>query len=215
MRKNRNTLQKPTVPVDLPGNVVPKVQSGTQHVKVQSGTQHARVRSRPSALVVEVKANDFPALARKIRGGVDPSAIGDSVMGMRDAKASSLLIEVRGGQTRLDAVTAEIARTAGLEVAVRTLQQRALLEIRDLDQWSSSVEVLEEVANATDTGAKTLKAVSLRKRFGGIQTALVSLSLEKVAESSRCWQITCGPGQLQEEAGRVENALLPLSSAWP
>jgi len=76
---------------------------------------------------VEIKADNFPALARKIRGGVDPAVIGDSVRGMRQAKSGGLLIEVRGGQTRLDAVRAEIARTVGSEVAVRTQQQRALL----------------------------------------------------------------------------------------
>lgn len=150
VKKKRNTSHKPTMPDDLPGNVVTKVQGKTQHPRVLSG---------PSALLVEVKADDFPALASKIRGGVDPTVIGDSVMGMRQAKSGGLLIEVRGGQTRLDAVKAEIARTADSEVAVRTLQQRALIEIRDLNQRSSSEEVLEEVANATGTGEETLKAV--------------------------------------------------------
>lgn len=57
---------------------------------------------------MDVKPDDFPALARKIRGGVDRGVIGDSIIGMRQAKSGGLLIEVRGDQARFDAVRSEI-----------------------------------------------------------------------------------------------------------
>jgi len=44
------------------------------------------------------------------------------------------------------------------------------------------------VANATGTGAETLKAVGLKKRFGGTQMALVSLPLDasrKIVDAGR------------------------------
>ncbi|CAI6347705.1 unnamed protein product [Macrosiphum euphorbiae] len=142
-----------------------------------TATAKPRVRARPSAIIVDVKSEDFPALARKIRGGVDQGVIGDSIIGMRQAKAGGLLIEVRGDQARFDAVRAEISRSAGSEVEVRALQQRAMVEVRDLDQWSTVEEVAAATAAATGILSEQLKVFSLRKRFGGSQSALVLLPI--------------------------------------
>jgi len=60
--------------------------------------------------------------------------------------------------------------------------------VRDLDQWTSSAEVLDAVANATRLGKEDVRVVSLRKRFGGAQMALVSIPLresKKLIESGR------------------------------
>jgi len=134
-----------------------------------------RVKTRPLAILVDVATADYPEIAKKIRGGVDQKVIGDSVVGMRQTRSGGLLIEVRGDQARLEEIRAEVARSAGSEVGVRALQQRALVEVVDMDQWSSSGEVLNAVANATSTDQVCIKVVSVRKRFGGSQTALVSL----------------------------------------
>ncbi|XP_029348437.1 uncharacterized protein LOC115034968 [Acyrthosiphon pisum] len=136
-----------------------------------------RVRSRPQAILVGVKAEEFPALAKKIRGGVDHGVIGDSVVGMRQAKSGGLLIEVRGDQDKLEAVRAEISRSAGTEFEVRALQQKVLIEVRDLDQWTTADEVMEAMATATGSPPESLKVVSLRKRYEGTQMALVSLPI--------------------------------------
>ncbi|KAF0736585.1 CCHC-type domain-containing protein [Aphis craccivora] len=107
-KRKRKILHKTTMPDDMPGNVETIVQG--------SSTLHRKVRTRPPALLVEVKADELPALARKIRGGVDREIIGDSIIGMRQAKSGGLLIEVRGDQGRFDAVRSEISRSAGPEV---------------------------------------------------------------------------------------------------
>jgi len=135
----------------------------------------SRVRSRPQAILVGVDAEEFPALAKKIRGGVDRGVIGDSVVGMRQAKSGGLLIEVRGDQGKFKAVRAEISRTAGAEFEVRALQQKVLVEVRDLDQWTTVDEVMEAMATANGSPLESLKVVSLRKRYEGTQTALVSM----------------------------------------
>jgi hypothetical protein len=62
-------------------------------------------------------------------------------------------------------------------IEVPDLQQRALVEIQDLDQWTSSSEVLQAVSSSVGIGQKTMKVISIRKRFGGFQIALVSLPL--------------------------------------
>jgi len=130
--------------------------------------------TRPPAILVDVSREDFPELAKKIRGGACRDIIGNRVVGMRQAKSGGLLIEVRGNAEEVSAVRAEISRSAGAEIGVRTLQQRELLEVRDLDQWSDGPEVLEAIALASGCDTAALRLVSLRKRFGGVQRALVS-----------------------------------------
>jgi len=136
-----------------------------------------RVRSRPQAILVGVKAEEYPALAKKIRGGVDRGVIGDSVVGMRQAKSGGLLIEVRGDHEKFEAVRAEISRSAGTDFEVRALQQKVLVEVRDLDQWTTGDEVIEAMASATGSPPESLKVVNLRKRYEGTQMALVSLPI--------------------------------------
>lgn len=145
---------------------------------VKPTTTRQRARGRPSAILVNVGAEEFPALARKIRGGVNQAITGDSVVGMRQAKSGGLLIEVRGDIEHIEAVRAEVTRSAGPEVQVKSLQQRALVEILDLDEWTNTDEVSQAVANAVSIGQNTIKVVSLRKRFGGSQLVLVSLPQE-------------------------------------
>jgi len=146
--------------------------------KTSNTDKPAATRSRPSVILVNVGTDQFPELAKRIRGSVNQVITGDSIVGMRQAKTGGLLIKVRGDQEHIEAVHAEVARSAGPDVQVKTLQQRALVEIRDLDQWTSSEEVNHAVASAASTDKDTIKVVNLRKRFGGSQMALVSLPIE-------------------------------------
>lgn len=135
-----------------------------------------------------MSSENLPELAKKIRCGVSLDAIGDSVSGMRQAKTGGLIIEVRGDSSKVEAVRNEISRSAGSEVEVKTLQQKSLLEIRDLDQWTISEEVVDAVATATGVGREAIKVMSVRKRFDGTKTALVlvpTTSLRNVLASGR------------------------------
>jgi len=122
---------------------------------------------------VNVGREDFPALARKIRTNVSREITGDSVVGIRQAKSGGLLIEVRGDQARVEAVRAEIAKSAGPTVDVRSLQRKDLIELRDLDEWSTKKEVVGASETASGTDEDAFRVVSLRKHLGGSQSALV------------------------------------------
>lgn len=140
-------------------------------------------RSRPSAILVDgASLEEFPALVQRIRKGVDKGAIGSKVVGMRQARSGGLLIEVRGDAAQVDAIRAEVARSAGSGVAVNALVRKATLEIRDLDQWTSREEVLDAVAAASGVAPDSLKVLSLRARFGATQVAVVSVPATVVAK---------------------------------
>lgn len=56
---------------------------------------------------------------------------------------------------------------------MRTLHQKTLLEIRDLDKWIDEEEVADSVATAIGTKRDAVRLLSLRMRYGGTQTALI------------------------------------------
>lgn len=132
------------------------------------------MRSRPPAILVHVSKEDFPALSKKIRGEINHEVTGNHIVGVRQAKSGRLLIQVRGDPSQVEAVRAEVARTAGLEIGVKTLQKRTTFEIRDLDEWSNHNEIISAVAAGSGADCAMVRVVSLRKQFGGVQVVLVS-----------------------------------------
>lgn len=122
---------------------------------------------RPLAIMVEASREEFPALVRKIRGRVSRDIIGNHVVGLRQAKSGGLLIEVRGDTDQIETVRAEVSRSTCTEVHVRTIQQRAMLEIRDIDEWTSKEKVVDAVATSSGTGRDAVKVLNLRRQVGG------------------------------------------------
>jgi hypothetical protein len=145
-------------------------------------TNSCKSRVRPPAIMVNVNKEDFPQLARRIRCGVDGEIIGSHIVGMRQAKSGGLLITLNGDREQVEKVRAEIARSAGDGVEVKSLQQRQTLEIRDLDEWTDKDEVVEAISRQTETPVTLVKVLSLRKKFGGAQAAIVSVPLDSATK---------------------------------
>ncbi|KAL4126329.1 hypothetical protein QTP88_010551 [Uroleucon formosanum] len=112
-------------------------------------------------------------LRRRLYVSITQSVIGDHVVGMRQTKAGSLRIELKGDQQQIEAVRVEVSRTTGANVEVKSLQQ--MVEIRDLDQWTDGEEVASAMVAETGVNRDSLKVVSVRERFGSTQTALVTM----------------------------------------
>jgi len=75
-----------------------------------------------------------------------------------------------------------------------------MVEIRDLDQWFHSEEVVGAVAAETGINRDALKVVSVRKRFGGTQSATV------LVPSAACQKMLAH--------GRIEDKVFPVNLLW-
>ncbi|VVC42972.1 Hypothetical protein CINCED_3A017703, partial [Cinara cedri] len=95
---------------------------------------------------------------------------------MRQVRSGGLLIEVRGDTAQVEAIRAEVARSAGEEVSVKSLQAMTMVEVRDLDQWSTSEEVSGAINAATDADQAAIRVLSIRQQFGGTQAAVILVS---------------------------------------
>lgn len=125
---------------------------------------------------------DFSALAQKIKTGIDKNTVGNNIVGITKTRNGSLLIKVRGDQSALDTVKDEESRAAGGEAAISLLQQRTLIEIRDIDAWSGQSDVRDSIHQEMLIPEDSIKVVSLRSAFGGSQTALVLLPTANAKE---------------------------------
>lgn len=147
----------------------------TQCSKMAVGRSSAWTRT--TAILVDVAKENFPALAQRIKSGVNKGVIGNHVTGIRQAKSGCLCIEVRSDQKEIEAVRAEVTRSAGSEMVVRSLQRRRLVELSNLDEWTTK-EVSVAVAAFAEEQEDTFRVASIRKLYGGVQTALVSAPTE-------------------------------------
>jgi len=85
---------------------------------------------------------------------------------MRKAKNSGLLIELREHPTTVEMVRAELARTAGEGIGVRTLQKKEVINISDLNEWSDKPEIIEAVSKATGAHHSQISILNLRRQYG-------------------------------------------------
>lgn len=155
-----------------------KLSGGEQANKVD---KPRRTRRRPPAIMVDATSyDDFPALARRIKSGMDDQC--DAITGMKKTRNGGLLLEVRGDDTVLESIRMKVADSAGQEVKVRLLQQRTLLEIRDIDAWSNKEEITDSLEKEAAISKENVKVISLRASYGGSQTALVLLPASQAHE---------------------------------
>lgn len=68
-----------------------------------SGIQ--RTRTRPAGIMINIdNQDDFPALAKRVKSGVNRDTVGDATTSMSKTKNGGLLLEIRGDQTVVDTV---------------------------------------------------------------------------------------------------------------
>lgn len=92
---------------------------------------------------------------------------------MKQTRNGGLLIKVRGDPNQVEVVKAEVARTTGSEVNGRFFQQRKLVEVRDLDEWTHKTEVINAITAFSDIGLDFIIVVNFRSQYGRTQAALV------------------------------------------
>jgi len=109
-----------------------------------------RVRTRPPEILVDVAScNDFPALTKRIKDGMDSKTIGNGITSMKKAKNGGILMEIRGDDAAVEAIRSEVAKSAGQDVSIRLLGQKTLLEIRDIDAWTGKEDIADCITRET------------------------------------------------------------------
>lgn len=119
-------------------------------------------RSRADALATDNKITD--------------QAIGDSISKMRETRNGNVLIEILGGNEAVEVVKKEFEKVLRPGESVKSLEQRSLIQLRDLDCVTTKEDVSEAIRRETGVSPEDVKVLTIRQAFAREQTSVVLIS---------------------------------------
>lgn len=130
-------------------------------------------RARPLAIIVTKNEENFPQLLKTIRQTVNPAVTGNAITKMCKTTNGKLLVEINGGAGGAETVREEVRRSLDPTAKVWRMTDESPIEVRDLNDETTSEEVLGAIS--VQTGDSAARLVSLRRVYGSAKTAVVIL----------------------------------------
>lgn len=146
--------------------------------QLQKRKQRKRT-DRPDALIVRPKEKEnYAEILKRVKNDVPLEKASDCVDKIRRTATGDMLIVLTKDHTdKVPGLQNAIAELLGEEATVLRKGPEKDLEIRDIDELTSKEEILEALQRAAggERGIALDAIKSLRKAYGGTQTALVRL----------------------------------------
>lgn len=186
-RRDGTPKEAKATPIRTKGARTPKgaKKDEWQKVKSKKATRDAKKvkqrleRSRPDAIVIQTKdhgADTYANILRKVKTDPALKAIAESVTGIRRTQKGELLLQLKETGDKTTEITNNISVALGQTATVRTLSHRISIECRDIDEITTKEEICSALNELLGSeGVAPTDVVSLRKAYGGMQTATVSL----------------------------------------
>lgn len=115
---------------------------------------------------------------KNIRSKVDTGVIGHTIVKVREIRNGNVLIEVIDGSETAEVVRKEVEKTLRPGESARSLEQRTLIQIRDLDCATIKQEVVEAVQRDYGVNPEDAMVLNIRPIYGGEQATVLLIPLE-------------------------------------
>lgn len=135
-------------------------------------------RSLPKAVVIKRGELSFAESVKNIRSKVDANVVGHRISKIRQTRTGDVLIEILGGSEAAETVRSEVEKSLASGEIVKSLEQRTLVQLRDLDCVTVKTDVQEALSDETGIPADQITVTGIRPAFGGKQSTIVSLPRE-------------------------------------
>lgn len=134
-------------------------------------------RLRPDAIVIKAaEGTSYADILRKIKTDVSLKSIGDEVTTIRRTVNGDLLLQLKNNSENTASYRSSINEALGSEAKVRALSQKTLIEIRHIDEITTTEDVLDAIKCQIDQDEIPENTdISMRKTFGSTQIASISL----------------------------------------
>lgn len=176
-----------------------KVESrGRQKRDKQKPQERQNQRSKPSlpnALVIQKKGElSYAEILSKVKKDASLKELGESVAKIRrTAKGDMILILSKASQKTTSQFQTAIQGALGTEAAVISRIQETLIEIKDLDEVTTTQEIVQALMTATeDLKIDDISVKSLRKAYCGTQSAVVILPTEAAKKVTNLGKLRVG-----------------------
>lgn len=132
---------------------------------IAKATVAPRIKTLPRAVVIKRGESSFSDTVKNIRTKVNVEAIGDSISKMSETRNGNVLIEILGGNEAAEVVKKKIEKALGPGESVRSLEQRSLIQLRDLDCVTTKEDVSEAIRRETGMTPDDVKVLTIRHVF--------------------------------------------------
>lgn len=128
------------------------------------------------AILIKMKDKSYAELLKTMKSTVDPKETGAEIKEIRKTKNGELLLTVRNGSSKAEALKKDIAEKIP-GVTASLLMKRKVLHIRDLDEITTEEEVRQAVAKAISVKCENVDVRALRPAYRGKKNATVILAV--------------------------------------
>lgn len=140
-------------------------------------------QQRPDAIIIETKGDlSYAQILRNVKADPKLEEIGKAVSRIRRTQKGGLLLQLDGTGDRTTEFKSVIREALGEQASVRTLTQRTTIELKDVDEVTSKEDICEAVKAQFGLEVSIADIVSLRKAYGGTQTATMNLPAENASK---------------------------------
>lgn len=148
---------------------------------IPKATANPKTRNRPEAVIIKMNApkegetaETYADMLRRMKGTVNPAALGIKVRGLRHTRKGDYLVEMMPGEKGTDALAKAMADFLGDEASVKALKPTVHIEVCDIDEFTTTEDVsaaLDGVLNAEDRPSVCIQ--KMRRAFRRTQIAVL------------------------------------------
>ena len=169
--------------------------SGWTKVVNKKRNKKPKVRIRPEAIVISSRGHlTYAEILKKVKSDPDLKDLGGNVSKIRRTQKGDLMFELKKSSVgKTDDFRNQVLNSLGENVAVRSQKHEIYIQCKDLDEVTSREEIctaLKEQFKLEEFGEASI--VSLRKAYGGTQTATMRLPVESAQKLLAVGKIRIG-----------------------
>lgn len=137
-----------------------------------------RTKSKNEAIMIgSIGDTSYADILKQVKNDPKLKNIGDNVAKIRRTQKGELLLELKKDSTLTSSVCKQSLDEALKDLAkIKALSPEATLELKDLDEVTTEDEICQSLKDQFDIVASVR---SLRKAYGGTQTAVISLAVDQ------------------------------------
>lgn len=145
--------------------------------KTQRRENPTKEKVKPDAIVIEAKGEtSYADILRKVKADPKLGELGETVRRIRRTQKGSLLLQLSETGEKTEKLQTVIKESLGEQATVKSLQHRTTLECKDIDEVTTKEDICKAISSQFGlSGVSETDIVSLRKAYGGMQTATISL----------------------------------------
>ena len=137
-------------------------------------------RTKPDAIMIVAEdGSSYADILRKVKTDPKLCELGENVSKIRRTVKGGLLLQLRSNGEHSENFRGAIGELLGEKVSVRTLKERRTIEIKDMDEITEKEDIYAAIRSLPSLGGVVQPdIISLRKAYGGTQTATVCLNAD-------------------------------------